>query len=193
LHSLHASSILHNGTDRTRAFEGLTLSAIAFTLAGILPNSRNSPAQKTTTNWPILLGRFLFPFSMIVFGAQHFMYAAFIATLIPPWIPAHLFWVYFTGTGFIVAGLSIATGIFAPLASMGLALMFLLWFLLLHAPRVVASPRNGNEWTSAFVALALSGGSLILAAAFGKPSRKEKGEPEKRPAFSRNQETYVAK
>src|SRR6266404_9419742 len=42
LHSLHASSILHNGTDRTRAFEDLTLSAIAFLLAGILPKVRNS-------------------------------------------------------------------------------------------------------------------------------------------------------
>jgi uncharacterized membrane protein YphA (DoxX/SURF4 family) len=192
LHNLHASSILHNGTDRTRAFEGLTLAAIAFTLAGILLNSRNSLAQNTTRNWPIPLGRFLFAFSMIVFGAQHFMYAAFIATLIPAWIPAHLFWVYFTGTGFLVAGLSIATGILAPLASLGLGVMFLLWFLLLHAPRVAASPRNGDEWTSAFVALAVSGGSFMLAAAFGKPSRKEKGEPE-RPALSRNQETYVAK
>src|ERR1700720_2549006 len=57
LHSLHASSILHNGTDRTRAFEGLTLSAIAFTLAGTLSNGRNSQAQNTTTNWPITLGR----------------------------------------------------------------------------------------------------------------------------------------
>jgi uncharacterized membrane protein YphA (DoxX/SURF4 family) len=169
LHSLHASSILRNGTDRTRAFEGLTLSAIAFTLAGTLSNGRNSEAQKTTRNSPILLGRFLFAFSMIVFGAQHFLYAAFIATLIPAWIPLHLFWVYFTGTGFIVAGLSIATGILAPLASMGLGLMFLLWFFLLHAPRVAASPRNGDEWTSAFVALAFGGGSFILAAALSKP------------------------
>jgi uncharacterized membrane protein YphA (DoxX/SURF4 family) len=168
LHLLHASSILHNGTDRTRAFEGLTLSAIAFTLAGILPSGRNSSAQRNTTNGPLLLGRFLFAISMIVFGAQHFMYAAFIATLIPTWIPFHLFWVYFTGTGFIVAGLSIATGILAPLASMGLGLMFLLWFLLLHAPRVATHPRNGDEWTSAFVALAVSGGSFLLASALSR-------------------------
>lgn len=170
LRLLHASAILHNGTDRTRAFEGLTLSAIAFTLAGILPNNRTSSAQDTTMNWPLLLGRFLFALSMIVFGVQHFMYAAFIATLIPAWIPFHLFWVYFTGTGFVVAGLSIATGVLAPLAFMGLGLMFLLWFLLLHAPRVAASPRNGNEWTSAFVALAVSGGSYLLASAFSKGS-----------------------
>jgi uncharacterized membrane protein YphA (DoxX/SURF4 family) len=181
LHSLHASAILHNGTDRTRAFEGLTVSAIAFTLAGILPNARNSLTQNIITNWPMHLGRFSFAFSMIIFGAQHFMYAAFIATLIPAWIPVHLFWIYFTGTGFVVAGLSIATGILAPLASIGLGLMFLLWFLLLHAPRVAASPRNGNEWTSAFVALAVSGGSFILAAALARtktPSlTKEKSGP----------------
>jgi uncharacterized membrane protein YphA (DoxX/SURF4 family) len=192
LHSLHASSILHNGTDRTRAFEGLTLSAIAFILTGILPNGSNSSTPKTTTNWAILLGRLLFAFSMIVFGAQHFMYAAFIATLIPAWIPVHLFWVYVTGTGFIVAGLSIASGILAPLASMGLGTMFLLWFLLLHAPRVVASPRNGDEWTSAFVALALSGGSFIFAAALRERPTKEKGEPNE-PALSAKQEAYVGK
>ncbi len=168
LHCLHASSILHNGTDRTRAFECLTLAAIAFTLAGILPDGRNSSASGIATNWPLFLGRFLFAVSMIVFGAQHFMYAAFIATLIPAWIPLHLFWVYLTGTGLIVAGLSIATGILAPLASIGLGIMFLLWFLLLHTPRVAASPRNGDEWTSAFVALAVSGGSFLLASSFSK-------------------------
>jgi uncharacterized membrane protein YphA (DoxX/SURF4 family) len=178
LHLLHASSILHNGTDRTRAFEGLTLSAIAFTLAGILPNGSKSSAQGTSTNWLLLLGRLLFAVSMIVFGAQHFMYAAFIATLIPAWIPFHLFWVYFTGTGFIVAALSIATGILAPLASIGLGIMFLLWFLLLHAPRVAASPRNGDEWTSAFVALAVSGGSFLLATTFLRPARMPEGHRE---------------
>src|SRR6266849_422713 len=163
LHCLHASSILYNGTDRTRAFECLTLAAIALTLAGILPDGRNSSASGIATNWPLLLGRFLFAISMVVFGAQHFMYAGFIATLIPAWIPLHLFWVYLTGTGLIVAGLSIATGILAPLASIGLGIMFLLWFLLLHTPRVAASPRDGDEWTSAFVALAVSGGSFLLA------------------------------
>ena len=166
LHSLHASAILHNGTDRTRAFEGLTLSSIAFIFAGLLPKDGKTSRPSAVANWLLLLGRFLFAISMIVFGAQHFMYAAFIATLIPAWIPLHLFWGYLTGAGFIAAGNCIATGILAPLASVALGTMFLLWFLLLHAPRVAASPRNGDEWTSAFVALAIAGGSFILASAF---------------------------
>jgi len=192
LHSLHASSILHNGTDRTRAFEGLTLSAIAFVLTGVLPLKTGFFARRNILKDAITFGRLLFAISMIVFGAQHFMYAAFIATLIPSWIPAHLFWVYFTGAGFIVAAVCIATSMLASLASVGLGAMFLLWFLLLHAPRVAASPRNGDEWTSAFVALAVSGGSFILAAALAKPSAKEKGEPNE-PALLAKQETYVGK
>jgi uncharacterized membrane protein YphA (DoxX/SURF4 family) len=170
LHCLHASAILHNGTDRTRAFEGLTLSSIAFVLVGTLPLLGGFFGSRTILNKPVTFGRMLFAFSMIVFGAQHFMYAAFITTLIPGWIPLHLFWVYLTGTGFIAAGLCIATGILARLASMALGTMFLLWFLLLHAPRVAAHPQNGDEWTSAFVAFALAGGSFLLASASSKAS-----------------------
>jgi uncharacterized membrane protein len=133
LHCLHASSILHNDTDRARAFECLTLSSIAFVLVGILPLQGGLFGSKTVLNKPVLFGRMLFAISMIVFGTQHFMYAAFIATLTPAWIPLHLFWFYFTGIGFIVA-----------------------------------HPRNGDEWTSAFVALAVSNGSLLVAAAFSK-------------------------
>jgi len=168
LHCLHASAILHDGNDRTRAFEGLTLSSIAFVLAGILPLEGAFFGSSTILNKPVTLGRMLFAISMIVFGAQHFMYAAFIATLIPTWIPFHLFWVYFTGTGLIAAGFAIATGLLAPLGSNCLGIMFLLWFLVLHSPRVAVHPRNGNEWTSAFVALAIAGGSFILAAALSK-------------------------
>jgi hypothetical protein len=54
------------------------------------------------------LGRFLFTILMIAFGPQHFMYAPFIAFLMPAWIPVRLFFAYFTRTAFIAAGISIA-------------------------------------------------------------------------------------
>ena len=47
----------------------------------------------------------------------------------------------------------------------GLGLMFFLWVILLHSPRVAASPRNQNEWNSFLVALAICGASWILAGA----------------------------
>jgi len=46
----------------------------------------------------------------VIFGWQHFLYATFLMTL-PAWLPEHAFWIYFTGTGMIVAGLAIAVNI----------------------------------------------------------------------------------
>ena len=111
----------------------------------------------------ITVGRFLFAIPLLVFGIQHFQYARFIATLEPSWIPGHLFWAYFVGVAFFAAAFSIATQIRAGLSATWLGIMFLLWVLGLHLPRVAAAPHNGNEWTSAFVALAMSGGAFLLA------------------------------
>jgi hypothetical protein len=52
-------------------------------VAGVLPGER---ASRT-----ILLGRLLFALPLMVFAVQPFLYAGFIATLIPGWIPARLF------------------------------------------------------------------------------------------------------
>jgi hypothetical protein len=111
----------------------------------------------------IKLGRVLFAVSLVVFGVQHFLYARFIATLVPSWILGHLFWAYFVGIAFVAAALSLATQIKIGLAATWLGIMFLLWVLVLHLPRVAAALHNGNEWTSLFVALAMSGGAFMLA------------------------------
>ena len=107
--------------------------------------------------------RWLFAISLGVFGTQHFLYAKFVATLVPSWIPGHLFWAYFVGAAFVASALSIAIEKYARLASALLGLMFFLWVISLHLPRVAAALHNGDEWTSAFVALAMCGGSWVLA------------------------------
>jgi uncharacterized membrane protein len=165
LHLPHFSAVLHNGNDRTRALEPLALSGAAFVLAAILPMGGLSTGDSSVNSKLIWFGRLLFGLSMIVFGAQHFMYASFLATLVMAWLPAHLFWIYLTGTAMVAAGLAITTAIQARLAGILLGLMFLLWVLLLHAPRVFAAIHNQDEWTSLFVALAFSGSSFIFAEA----------------------------
>lgn len=164
LHSPHIQGILYSGNDRTRAFEPLALSGAAFALISLLPTDRDdAPHPNHSSDWITPMGRWLFALSMIVFGIQHFMYADFIATLVTPWIPVHLFWVYFTGVGMIIVGLAMITGILGQLACTWLGIMFLLWVLVLHAPRVAAARHNGDEWNSMVVALAFSGASFILA------------------------------
>jgi uncharacterized membrane protein len=114
------------------------------------------------------LGRVFYAVPLIVFGVQHFLYAHFISTLVPAWIPYRLFWAYFVGTAFIAAAVSISTKGQARLAAILLGSVFLSWVIIVHAPRVAAHLTNGNEWTSAFIALAMCGGAWLVAGAVSK-------------------------
>jgi len=160
----HFSEMIHDGNTRTRALETFALGGAAFILAVLV--SKGSSIQFLSSANPMLavIGRYIYAFSMIIFGVQHFMYAQFIAFLIPKWMPAHLFLAYFTGTAFIAAGVAIAVHILSRLASVLLGLMFFLWVVTLHTPRVIASPHNTDELVSLLVALAFSGASFLLAA-----------------------------
>src|SRR5882757_8045288 len=95
------------------------------------------------------------------------MYARFVATLVPAWIPTRLFLAYFTGMAFVAAAISIATKRMLGLATMLLGTMFFLFVVLLHIPRVAGAIRNGNEVTSLFVAVAMCGLSFVLAGTYG--------------------------
>ncbi len=161
----HFNDVLHNGNDRTRALEPLALSGAAFALAAVMPAEGFAGVGSSNHARLILFGRLLFGISMIIFGVQHFMYARFLATLVMAWLPAHLFWIYFTGASMVAAGLAITFAIQARLAGILLGIMFLLWVMLLHAPRVFGNLHNQDELTSLFVALAFSGSSLVLAVA----------------------------
>jgi hypothetical protein len=53
------------------------------------------------------LGRILFGIPMAIFGIQHFMYATFVHTLMPVWIPVRL-----CGGALVVAGRAAKRGRF---------------------------------------------------------------------------------
>jgi len=168
LHTMRLRTVISQGGERTGALEALALAAAAWVLAGSSSGLTIFPGWQRRTDALGKVGLYLFAFSMLIFGVQHFMYAAYIAILIPAWMPAHLFLAYFTGTAFIAAAVAIASRIQARLGAGLLGLMFLLWTVLLHAPRVFAHIHNKDELTSLFVALAMSGGSFIVAGAVSK-------------------------
>jgi uncharacterized membrane protein len=122
------------------------------------------------------VGRILLAVSLVVFGVQHFMYGGFVATLVPSFMPGRLFWAYFVGVAFVAAAVGILTKMFARPAATMLGVMFFLFVVLLHIPRIVGRSSDGNEWTSGFVALAMCGGAWILANASPLEER-EKADP----------------
>jgi uncharacterized membrane protein len=166
---------------RTLVFEDLTLCASAFMLAGVIPAEGRFFGQwMGSDNFLIKLSRFFFAASAIVFGIAHFIVPGFIASLIPPWIPGPgIFWAYFTGIAFIAAGISFATNWLGRWAAAMLGVMFMLWFLLLHLPRVMSYPRSHDpaEWSSAFIALGICGGSWVATVALSaRPSSEVMGD-----------------
>ena len=165
-----ASSPLDIGF-RTAFFETLGLAGASLALAGrlsadALPSAKREEAVAMLSG----AGRWMFAISALVFGVDHFTALSFIASLVPFWIPGGLFWAWVTGAGFIAAGICIAVRRLERLASMLLGLMFGLWFVVLHAPRVLGLPFSGvpqaphdpREWSSAFIALAMCGASWVF-------------------------------
>ncbi len=115
--------------------------------------------------------RYLLALSLMVFGVDHFLALQFIAVLLPGWIPWHVFWVGFFGAALIAAGLGIALEVLHRAVSVCLGLMFGIWVVTLHLPRVIGlygipgAPRNPDEWSSLLIAMALWGGFWAVAQA----------------------------
>src|SRR5262249_15659201 len=92
-----------------------------------------------------------------------FTATANIASLVPRWIPAHTFWVYLVGLGFLCAGLSIAVLVQARLAAALVGMTMLIFVLVMDAPTVVANPGDRFFWALALRQLAFSGGRFARA------------------------------
>lgn len=100
---------------------------------------------------------------MAVFGSEHFTATAGIASLVPQWIPAHTFWVYLVGFGFLCAGLSIAVLVQARLAASLVGLTLLIFVLVMDVPAAITDPGNRFSWALALRELVFSGGAFAFA------------------------------
>ena len=112
---------------------------------------------------PLFLAVFL-----IVAGIQHVWYRPFVTLLIPAYVPAPVFWTYFTAVALLAGGLGILWPRTARLAGNLAGLMIFLWVWMLHIPRALSGPAHANETAGIFEALALSGVALLVAASRGR-------------------------
>ena len=99
----------------------------------------------------------------LMFGSVHFHYADGTASFVPAWIPpSQHFWAYATGAGYLAAGLALVSGVQARLAATLTACMMACFVLLLHLPRVIASPELRVEWIMLAVSSSLTGAALLV-------------------------------
>ncbi len=109
------------------------------------------------------IARCLYGLSLIFFGFAHFIDVRDTISLIPTWLPGHLFWAYVTGAAFIAAGLAVITGICARLAAALAALQIASFLFLVWTPIVVAGFATASQWSETILNAALLAGAWIMA------------------------------
>jgi uncharacterized membrane protein len=134
-----------------------------FLSVGLSRINKNHVQQARGLGKIIPLGPVFLAVPMAVFGRQHFTATKFVVPMVPSWIPGHLFWVYFVGTALIGAALSIVVKQQAGLAAMLLGVMFVMFELLMHIPRIVSTPDDRFALAVTLRDLAFCGGALALA------------------------------
>lgn len=117
----------------------------------------------------LVLGPLFEAVSLAIFSAEHFTAARDLAPIVPHWLPAPLFWVYFFGVALLAAAISFliprAVRVSAPL----LALFFLLIVITIDLPGL---PRHLHErlfWTLTFRETCFAAGAMVLAGSVRPP------------------------
>jgi uncharacterized membrane protein len=82
--------------------------------------------------------------------------------LVPPWMPARLFWAYFVGLALLAAALSLSLKKCIRWSAPLMAAMFFLFVLMMDIPATIANPHNRQFWTLALRETAFGGGALAL-------------------------------
>lgn len=156
----------------TNALKETALAGGAFAVASSFPSVPGSSGLINFLEKLIPYNRIFFALTMALFGLDHFFYPEFVASLVPNWIPGHLFWCYFAGVALMLSGIAIILKIQLKAAALLLGLMIFLWLIMLHIPRAIVAPGTdkGNELTSVFEAFGFSGIAVLIA--YGAESKR---------------------
>ena len=159
------------GSAWTALGKALALSGGLFAVAGSLAETRSRRALITAGR--VCLGLF-----MVSSGIQHFLWAPFVKTMVPAWIPGALFWTYFAGAALVAGGAGLIVPLTARMAGTASGLMIFAWLLILHIPRAASAPaaQLRNEWIAVFEALAFSGIALVVTAETSAGERAPAGQ-----------------
>jgi uncharacterized membrane protein YphA (DoxX/SURF4 family) len=135
----------------------------ALVSAGVVGYASLSPPASLWKARATRMGRLLFAACAVSFAFGHFTAIAETTAFVPGWIPpGQRFWAWATGAFHLLAGLAIASGVQAALASRLLTAMMVGFGALIWAPMVIAAPSHFN-WAGNAINLALVGAAWVIA------------------------------
>ena len=122
--------------------------SLVFLIAGLVLTLGKKSTPLGGSDFPgaafIRFGPLFFALPLAVFGMQHFALQNVVVQAVPPWMPAHMFWVWLVGAALIAASISLITGRFAHLAALLVGIMLFL-FVLICSGRTVPSIHLGSH------------------------------------------------
>lgn len=139
-----------------------SLLGAAFLLTGLALLRKELIAARGL-NKVTLLGCIFVAAPLAVFGTEHLLTPTALVGMVPSWIPAPLFWVYFVGFGLFAAALSFTTKRYLRWSALLLAIMFFIFVATMDAPGVAANAKDRLSWTLMLREGAFAGGALALA------------------------------
>ena len=116
-----------------------------------------------SSNNGLRIARVLYGLCLIFFGVAHFVDVKDTVSLIPHWLPGHLFWAYFAGGAFIAAGIATLSGFCARLAVALSAFQLALFLFVVWIPIVAAGSKNPFQWSETILNTALLAGAWVVA------------------------------
>lgn len=144
---------------------GMTLGAL--TLYALAIKAGDSPVIPLLSGPKSLYAfRILYGVCCIEFGLSHVSFIDFTASMIPGWLPFHVFFAYLTGAGHVCAGIALITGVMPRLGAFLEGLMMSLFVLLVHIPLIVHHDPGGGHvaWVMVFIATTQASAAFAVAA-----------------------------
>ena len=140
----------------------MSAAGVALLAIGLLA-SKNDVLEARGIDKVLALTPLCFAIPLAAFGAEH-LSGGIPLSMVPPYMPWRLFWLYFVGVALIAASLSIATKIQVRWSGLLVGVMMFLFVMMLHLPGAI---RAGGRipWTVAIRELSFGGGGWVLAGA----------------------------
>ena len=160
--------------------EALTSLAGAWILYALLQDRSRGAVTPIAREGAVRAAQALFGLTCVFYGWSHFVYADYTAGMVPPWLPSHLAFAYFTGLGHMAAGLAIIVGILPRLAAILEAIMMSLFGLLVWVPSFFMQPRPrwatppAHQWSELVVNMVLAAAAWIVAISLADRTRSRR-------------------
>ncbi len=113
-------------------------------------------------------GIILYALPLTLLGVAHFMHPALVTPKIPAYLPAAKVLDYLVGAAMVALAVCIIARRYAQTAALAMGIMLLVFALLYSVPVLAANIKNGAEWTTLLLAMAVAAGGLVGAGKVGK-------------------------